>query len=375
MSVSDTPLTENERLDWLRLSGTSGIGPITFHKLLARYKTIEQALEALPELQKKGGGKAHSKIMSREAAAKEFHALEKRGGKIICACEETYPLALSAIDDAPPVLRTMGNIDLLTKTTMGIVGARNASLNGRKLTHKLARDLGEAGQIVASGLARGIDTAAHEGSLATGTIAVVAGGVDVIYPKENEGLYAQILEQGGLILAENALGTKPTAQHFPRRNRIVSGLSAGVVVVEATIRSGSLITARLAAEQGRDVFAVPGFPSDPRALGPNKLLKDGATLVENAQDILSQISQFTPKAIPNGLFEENHELDWTKAPAEPDNNEREKITSLLSHQPVSVDEIVRTCHVNISGVQTVLLELELAGRLSRLPGNRVSLIE
>ncbi|MAF68952.1 MAG: DNA-protecting protein DprA [Micavibrio sp.] len=375
MSVSDTPLTENERLDWLRLSGTSGIGPITFHKLLARYKTIERALEALPELQKKGGGKAHSKIMSREAAAKEFHALEKRGGKIICACEETYPLVLSAIDDAPPVLRTVGNIDLLAKPTMGIVGARNASLNGRKLTHKLARDLGEAGQIVASGLARGIDTAAHEGSLATGTIAVVAGGVDVIYPKENEGLYAQILEQGGLILAENALGTKPTAQHFPRRNRIVSGLSAGIVVVEATVRSGSLITARLAAEQGRDVFAVPGFPSDPRASGPNKLLKDGATLVENAQDILSQISQFEPKAVPNGLFEENHGLDWTKASAEPDNSEREKITSLLSHQPVSVDEIVRTCHVNISGVQTVLLELELAGRLSRLPGNRVSLIE
>ena len=375
MSQTHLSLNDNERLDWLRLSGTSGIGPITFHKLLARYKTAEKALEALPDLQKKGGGKSHPKIMSRDAATKELHALEKRGGKLLCACEADYPLALSAIDDAPPVLRVMGNLDVLAQQTVGIVGARNASLNGRKFTHKLARDLGEAGCVIASGLARGIDTSAHEGSLATGTIAVVAGGVDVIYPKENTGLYGTILDQGGLIIAENALGTQPTAQHFPRRNRIVSGLSAGVVVVEATVRSGSLITARLAAEQGRDVFAVPGFPSDPRASGPNKLLKDGATLVENAQDILSQISQFEPTTVPNGLFEEKQELDWTNAPAEPDNTERDKITSLLSHQPVSVDEIVRTCHVNISGVQTVLLELELAGRLSRLPGNRVSLIE
>lgn len=371
-----TQLTDNERLDWLRLSRSDSVGPITFHKLLARYKTVENALEALPELQTRGGRKKPSRIVTRDEAERELKALGKLGGQMIAVCEENYPLALAAIDDAPPIISVLGNTDNLNQSCIGIVGARNASLNGRKLTHKLAKSLGETNNIITSGMARGIDTAAHTGSLDTGTIAVVAGGIDVIYPKENESLYHNIIEQGGTIVAENRIATQPTAQHFPRRNRIVSGLSAGVVVVEATIRSGSLITARLAGEQGRDVFAVPGFPGDPRSAGPNKLLKDGAILVERAEDILGHIESFVAKKIPNGLFEETISTEnWDKSPVESSNDERENVVSLLSHQPVSVDEIVRTCHLSISGVQTVLLELELAGRLMRLPGNRVSLTE
>ncbi len=369
-------LTDTERLDWLRLSRSESVGPITFHKLLARYKTAENALNALPELQSRGGRKKPAKIVSRDIAEKEIKALKKLGGRMIAVCEDAYPLALAAIDDAPPLISILGNPQNLNQSCIGIVGARNASLNGRKFTQKLAQNLGENDHIIASGLARGIDTAAHAGSLKTGTIAVVAGGIEVIYPKENETLYRDIIENGGTIIAENALGTQPTAQHFPRRNRIVSGLSAGVVVVEASIRSGSLITARLAAEQGRDVFAVPGFPGDPRSAGPNKLLKDGAILVERAEDILGHIESFVARKIPNGLFESNKSTEnWEKEPIEDSDDTRENVVSLLSHQPVSVDEIVRTCHLSITGVQTVLLELELAGRIQRLPGNRVSLIE
>jgi DNA processing protein len=223
-------------------------------------------------------------------------ALEKFGATILCAGEPGYPLALAAVEDAPPVLSVIGDINLLARPTIGIVGARNASLNGRKFAEILARDLGENGHAIASGLARGIDTAAHTGSLPTGTIAVVAGGLNIVYPPENKKLYDQICEQG-IIIAESPFGQEPFAQSFPRRNRIISGLSQGVVVVEASLRSGSLITARMAAEQGRDVFAVPGHPLDPRAEGTNSLLRDGAILVRSATDILNDIGHFNA----NGL--------------------------------------------------------------------------
>jgi len=255
-----------------------------------------------------------------------------------------------------------------------MVGARNASLNGRKLAEKLAGDLGQRGHIVVSGLARGIDTAAHVGSLKTGTIAVVAGGIDVVYPPENQGLYEDII-QGGLVIAEAALGQKPFAASFPRRNRIVSGLSQAVIVVEATMRSGSLITARMAGEQGRDVMAVPGSPMDPRASGPNHLIREGATLVRSADDILETMQNFSGQA----LFDVNSiqkplETDFTLE-ENIDDVARENVLSELSFTAVGVDELIRTCHMSVSAMQTILLELELAGRIKRLPANRVILLE
>lgn len=366
-------LDEREKLNWLRLFRTENVGPITFYRLIERFGTAGKALDALPEFSKRGGRAKPLTAPPASQIEKELNALHKFGGDIICACEEGYPLPLAATEDAPPVLSVIGNTDFLTRQGIGIVGARNASLNGRKFAEKMAKDLGQSGQVVISGLARGIDTAAHAGSLSTGTIAVVAGGVDVIYPQENAQLYEQI-RASGLIVAESPLGTEPIARHFPKRNRIISGLSSGVVVVEATLKSGSLITARMAGEQGRDVYAVPGFPLDPRAAGPNKLLQDGAVLVQSAQDILQNLNSFTGRTL-----QEPKQAETPLAPMDPgdDNaveNARDEILSILSHVPITVDEIVRNCNMTIPVVQTVLLELELAGRLQRLPGGRVSLI-
>ncbi|MEM6780888.1 MAG: DNA-processing protein DprA [Pseudomonadota bacterium] len=367
-------LDDTEKLNWLRLIRTDNVGPITFYRLIERFGTASKALEALPEFSKRGGRSKPLTAPPVGQIEKELNALHKLGGDIICACEEHYPLPLAATEDAPPVISVFGNADLLKRQGIGMVGARNASLNGRKFAEKLARELGQSGQVVISGLARGIDTAAHRGSIETGTIAVVAGGVDVIYPQENTELY-NVIRERGLIVAESPLGTQPVARHFPKRNRIISGLSSGVVVVEATLKSGSLITARMAGEQGRDVYAVPGFPLDPRAAGPNKLLQDGAVLIQSSTDVLQNMNDFTGRSLG--------EPKQAEAPITPlapiDENEvedaRDLILSNLSHVPVTVDELVRVCHITISVAQTVLLELELAGRLQRLPGGRVSLIE
>jgi len=367
------PLTPQDKLDWLRLSRTDNVGPITFYRLLERFGSAAAALDALPSLSQRGGKVRALTAPSMDDVMREYDALQKLGGDILCAGEEHYPLPLSACEDAPPVISVIGDQSLLRRSGVGIVGARNASLNGRKFTEKLAHDLGAAGQVIISGLARGIDTSAHEGSLNTGTIAVVAGGIDVIYPPENEKLYRRICEMG-LVVAESPLGMQPINRHFPRRNRIVSGLSAGVVVIEATLKSGSLITARLAAEQGRDVYAVPGHPLDPRAEGPNRLLADGATLVTKAQDILQNLSDYSGRSL-----RENPQFPWIsdgsahdEIPAE---EARDLIISTLSLTPLAVDELVRSCHLTIPVAQTILLELELAGRLQRLPGNRVVLVQ
>lgn len=300
------------------------------------------------------------------------------GGDIVTAACPAYPLALGATDDAAPVLSCFGNIQMANKNCIAIVGARNASLNGRKFAQKLAGDLGRLDQTIVSGLARGIDTAAHKGSLSTGTIAVVAGGIDVIYPQENLALFEEIKERG-LILAESPLGTQPIARHFPKRNRIVSGLSRACVVIEATMRSGSLITARMAGEQGRDVMAVPGHPLDPRAQGSNHLIREGATLVRNADDVLEIIRSFSG----NSLREPFHPLPSFTQPAANDEDEPEDITEKardrvlenLSFTPVTVDELLRSCHMTIPVLQTVLLELDLAGRIKREAGGRVSLLD
>jgi len=375
------PLTETEKLNWLRLIRTDNIGPITFYKLIEQYGTATKALEALPELSKKGGRKKELTAPPLFLIEKELNALYKMGGDIICAADTLYPLALGAIEDAPPVLSYIGDIRLTKMPCIAMVGARNASLNGRKFATKLAMDLGHAGQIIVSGLARGIDTHAHEGALSTGTIAVVAGGIDIVYPRENQKLYEKICTQG-LVIAESPLGMEPIARHFPKRNRIVSGLSAGVIVVEASLRSGSLITARMAGEQGRDVYAVPGYPADPRAAGPNKLIQDGATLIQNADDIISALQNYSggrsmqdyagrqatiaPPPANDRQIKENIETSQ---------NTHDIILQNLSQLPLGIDELINACHLTIPEVQMTLLELELAGRLQRLPGNRVVLLD
>ncbi|MCB1531853.1 MAG: DNA-processing protein DprA [Alphaproteobacteria bacterium] len=372
------PLDIKEKLAWLRLARTQNVGPITFYRLVELYCSPAKALEALPELSRRGGSKKPLKAPSESAIEKEYEALQKLGGDIVTAACPSYPLALGAIDDAPPVISVLGNLAMMNQPCIGMVGARNASINGRKMAETLARDLGAQGHVIVSGLARGIDTAAHKGALDTGTIAVVAGGLDIIYPEENAGLYEQI-KQDGLIIAESPLGQQPFAASFPRRNRIVSGLSKGVVVVEATMRSGSLITARMAGEQGRDVYAVPGSPLDPRAQGPNHLIREGATLVRNAEDILEAIRDFSGKALEDSYepraFIHGPVSNDIRADESPPEDAQETILSQLSYNAITVDELIRACHLSISAVQTSVLELELAGRVKRLPGNRISLVQ
>lgn len=368
-------LTDAERLDWLRLIRTENVGPVTFERLLDRYGTAGRALDALPDMARKGGRTAPLRIPSRAQVEREADALARLGGRFIAAGEPDYPAPLRAIDDAPPLIAILGHAHLLSRPTVAIVGARNASLAGRSLAGRLAAGLGAGGYSVASGLARGIDTAVHQQSLATGTIAVVAGGVDVIYPPENADLYRQIADCG-VVVAESPLGTEPLARHFPRRNRIISGLARAVVVVEAALKSGSLITARQALEQGRDVMAVPGSPADPRAQGCNRLIKDGATLVEDAADILTAL-----RPLATQLREPADDLFSARmtAPKAPPPDEvalaagRTYIVRALSPVPVLIDEVIRDCQLSASVVLTILLELELAGRLQRHPGGRVSL--
>lgn len=367
-----TPLAE--KLAWLRLSRTENVGPITFYRLIEAYGSAGAALEALPELSKRGGRKNPLSAPPMAAVETEYRALQKLGGDIITATCPDYPLALAACDDAPPVISVLGNRDLMKPSCVAMVGARNASLNGRKFAAKLARELGEEGQIVVSGLARGIDTAAHEGALESGTIAVVAGGIDIVYPEENRKLYDAIKERG-LIIAESKLGHQPFATSFPRRNRIVSGLSQAVIVVEATMKSGSLITARLAGEQGRDVMAVPGSPLDPRASGPNALLRDGATLVRSAADVMETLRDFSGHSLREALPPVQRFEHGVAGADEMPENAQGDILEALSFTPVTVDELLRACHVSIPVLQTILLELELAGRVKRHPGGRISLLQ
>ncbi|MCG8504445.1 MAG: DNA-processing protein DprA [Sphingomonadales bacterium] len=371
--TSKTGLKSAERLARVRLARSENIGPITFRQLVRQFGNAVSALDALPDLARRGGRAKSVKIHSKASAEREVTAAETYGAELMVLGDADYPPALAAIEDAPPVLYRKGHAHLLTSRRIAIVGARNASAVGRKFTRQLARDLGEAGLVVVSGLARGIDTAAHEGALATGTIACVAGGMNIPYPKENTELHDAIEEQG-LIVSEMPMGTQPKASHFPRRNRIISGLSLGIVVVEAAFRSGSLITARLAGEQGREVFAVPGSPLDPRSKGTNNLIRDGATLVENAADVLDIL-----RDLPRGPIAEPDKRLFDGPPAQPVGEQelaraRPAIQESLSPTPVEIDEIIRSTKLPASVVLTVLLELEVAGVAARLPGNRVALI-
>lgn len=369
-------LNDAEKIAWLRLIRTDGIGAITFRRLIETFGSAGKAIEALPEMGKRGGGKKSYKPASAAEAEKELSILRKNGGDIICMNDLLYPPLLAACEDAPPVLSYLGNPELMTRPCIAIVGARNASLNGRKFVEKLAKDLGDRGQIIVSGLARGVDTAAHNGSLSTGTIAVVAGGIDVVYPEENMALYQSIREKG-LVLAESPLGQKPFAQSFPRRNRIVSGLSRAVIVGEANMRSGSLITARLAGEQGRELMAIPGSPLDPRSAGPNHLIREGAMLITSADDVLETLLDFSGNAMREPI-NNNDEFVFDaieELPDMPDEELQNFILEQLSHTPTPLDELVRSCHVNMSSLQLALLELELAGRIKRSAGGGISLVE
>ena len=370
-------LTEAERMARLRLFRSASIGPITFYKLLSRYGSAQLALDHLPSLAIKGGKKDAPRIMSVQEASDELNLLDDFGGEMIVYGDNAYPEWLGRIEDAPPVLSIRGDVSLLSKSSVAIVGARNASANAKRFTQTLSATLGQKGQVIVSGLARGIDTAAHVASLKTGTIAVVAGGIDQIYPSENTDLFHQITEQG-CVVSEMPFGTAPTAHHFPRRNRIVSGLSKGVVVVEASMKSGSLITARLAAEQGREVFAIPGFPGDPRAAGPNYLIQNGAALVQSADDILNELASMDQKSInpQSDMFDSVGEaytpFDYEEAGTDIPDNIHDLILQNLSNAPSEVDEISRSCHVSIKDLQLSLLEMELAGVIQRHPGNRIS---
>ncbi len=362
-----------ERVAWLRLARSENVGPITFGDLLSIYGSARHALAAVPELARRGGRRRAIKLADEDRALAEMDAVERVGGRMLLKDDPGYPPRLAAIADAPPLITALGEPSLLTRPTIAMVGARNASAAGRRFAHDLAKELGSAQLVVVSGLARGIDTHTHQGALATGTVAVVAGGANNIYPPENETLYELIREQGAIV-SEQPLGTVPQARHFPRRNRLISGLSLGVVVVEATSRSGSLITARFAADQGREVFAVPGTPTDPRHRGTNRLIREGAILTESAQDIIDNL-QF-PMKMPeiqgqscgNGPF-----VREICDPSDVTDNVRRQVIDLLGPSPVSVDELVRQCQVTPAELWPVLLELELAGRLSRLEGGNISL--
>lgn len=368
-------LQAQESLAWLRLSRSDQVGPATFRRLIATFGTAQAAIAALPELSQRGRGKPIS-LFPAEAAARELDRLTTMGGRLIARCEPEYPAALAAIDDGPPVISVLGNLELLRRPMVAIVGARNASANGRFLAETMARQLGELGWVVVSGLARGIDAAAHQGAIAGGTIAVLAGGIDKPYPPETERLYGEISERG-LLVAESPLGQVPQARDFPRRNRIVSGISLGTVVVEAATRSGSLITARLAGEQGRQVMAIPGSPLDPRCRGGNQLIREGALLVENASDVDEAIRGISRDRISDISFVNEVEEEYAELgePSEiPEKSSTSVVERYLSLSPVDVDELLRQCQLSAPVLRLSLLELELAGRLQWHPGNRVSLL-
>jgi DNA processing protein len=350
--------------------------------MLRRFGSARAALEALPRLARRSERARTVTAATRAAAQAELTALDRIDARLVCWGEPSYPRALAAVEDAPPILTVLGRAELLDRPMVAVVGARNASANGRRLARELAAGLGQGGLVVVSGLARGIDAAAHLGGLETGTVGVVAGGADIVYPEENRGLHDALRRQGAIV-AELPLGSEPQARHFPRRNRIISGMALGVLVVEAAARSGSLITARYALEQGREVFAVPGSPLDPRCRGANDLLRRGATLTESAEDVLSQLGpllqgMLPPRPLP--LLPLPAEESWPLgSPAggagEPaaDEDALDMILERLGPTPVAVDELVRQCQLTASAVATLLLELELAGRVERHPGNLVSL--
>ncbi len=367
-------MTPQEHLARVRLARTSGIGPLTYRRLLARFPDAEDAIQALPDLARAGGRAVPTSVASLKAVEAELAQLHRLGGRMLVLGEPDYPELLALLEDAPPALGVLGDVRLLHGRAVGLVGARNASANGRRMAEALAADLASRGVLVVSGLARGIDTAAHTGALHTGhTAAAIAGGLDMPYPPENTALQARIAA-GGAVVAEAPLGTAPQSRHFPRRNRIIAGLSLGLVVVEAARHSGSLITAQQALDAHRMVMAVPGSPLDPRCHGSNDLIRQGAALVGQASDVLEALPPWPAPAqvaLP-GLSEPA--AAWPAEAPGDGVKARAAVLALLGADPAPVDDLIRRCQFSASTVMAVLLVLELDGLVETLPGHRVALL-
>ncbi len=366
------PTTEDDRFSWLRLLRSRRVGPATFRRLLAEHGTAQNALAALPKVARDAGVKGYE-ICPNGVVDAELKAAKAAKAQLLCLGDVRYPKQLATLSDAPPVLWAIGDVSILNRPTIAMVGARNCSSLGTRMARALAHDLGAQGYVVASGLARGIDTTAHIAALPTGTIAVMAGGVDVIYPTENTGL-AQDIARQGVRISEQPMGLPPQARHFPRRNRIISGLALGVVVVEAAAKSGSLITARDALDQGREVLAVPGHPFDARASGCNMLIHDGATLVRNAEDVIAALppkEQEQPEQTLHDLME--------AAPAPPPKRTLRETAKLhlqilnrLGPSPVAEDQLIRDLSSSAGEVGSALMDLELDGKINRQSGGLLS---
>ncbi|MDK1385078.1 DNA-processing protein DprA [Sinorhizobium sp. 8-89] len=367
-------LTERQKIAWLRLIRSDNVGPATFRDLINHFGTAEAALEALPELSRRGGSERAFRIATAADAERELEAAHRFGAVFVGIGEPNYPPALREIDGAPPLLAMKGHIQAATRPSLGIVGSRNASVSGAKFAAMIARDVAAAGYVITSGLARGIDTAAHRASLQTGTIAALAGGLDRPYPPENIGLLQEMTSGEGLAISEMPFGWEPRARDFPRRNRLIAGVSLGVTIVEAANRSGSLITARYAADFGRLVFAVPGSPLDPRCHGMNDLLKQGATVTTSSADVLEALAPLTRDDLLTRLDIKEPTIENTRTPpAAPDDSERNRIVEALGPTPVEIDDIIRHTALSASQVHLVLLELDLAGQLCRHGASLVSL--
>lgn len=363
-------LTERQKISWLRLIRSDNVGPIAFRDLINHFGTAENALDALPELSRRGGTKHSYRVASIAEAERELEAARRHGAVFVGIGEAAYPSALRQIDGAPPLLAMKGDLSAAARPSLGIVGSRNASVSGAKFAAMIARDAGRGGYVVTSGLARGIDTAAHRASLDTGTIAALAGGLDKPYPPENIGLLEDITSGRGLAISEMPFGWEPRARDFPRRNRLIAGISLGVAIVEAARRSGSLITARYAADFGRLVFAVPGSPLDPRCHGTNDLLKQGAIVTTGPEDVIEALAPLSQLELPlPGAREPDGQ---TVAPANASDSDRTSVSTALGPTPVEIDDIVRHTGLSPAQVYLLLLELDLAGRLHRHPGGLVS---
>jgi DNA processing protein len=373
-----------DAIDRLRLARTEGVGPVAYRRLLARYGSATAALDALPGLARAGGRPSPQALPSPDDAMRELRGLARLGARMVFAGEPDYPPLLALLDDAPAAIAVLGDPALLANRAIALVGGRNASANGQRMAENLAAELARS-LVVVSGLARGIDAAAHSGAMQTGrTVAAVAGGLDMPYPPEHADLQRRVAESGAVV-TEAPLGTAPQARHFPRRNRIIAGLALGVVVVEAALRSGSLITARLAQEAGRELFAVPGSPLDPRSRGANDLIRQGAYLVETAQDVLDNLPDHPSReglardplfarSTPPGVAEPLETWGEPTESAADLAKTRRQVIDLLGSSPTAVDDVVRRCQFSAAAVMAALLELELAGRIETLPGSRVALL-
>ncbi|TCQ79630.1 DNA processing protein [Ochrobactrum sp. BH3] len=372
-------LSDRQRINWLRLIRTENIGPVAFRDLILFCGSAANAIERLPDLNIRGGGSRPVRVSSLDDAERELEAIERMGASLVGMGEPDYPQQLKNCEAPPPLVTIKGDANVFRKPPVAIVGSRNASVVGARFTEKLARDLGDAGFAIVSGLARGIDAAAHKASMASGTVAVLAGGLDRPYPPENLPIYRAIPDNGGALITEMPMGAEPRARDFPRRNRIIAGLSLGLIVIEAAERSGSLISARMAGEMGRTVFAVPGSPLDPRARGTNALLKQGATLVTGADDVIESLAPLMPdgSTVPNPIQTDLlNQLDEEPAVLQPitTDMERDLMVDALGPVPIDVDALVRHVGISAGSAQLILLELDLAGRLLRYPGNQVALM-